>query len=230
MTIHIIEKDEREEKFATLRSLGVELSVPVPEVFVSRKIENPGCETIIKDGRSHTYVRNFYNLLFAHVAGIASYTSATYGAGDLNFRATNGTVYGTNGTMRITLPELITTATYTDTAGIVIGTSDTAYSFEQYALGALIAHGTGSGQMSSQAMTQQTPVYTAGTKEWSQTAKRVFNNNSDGSIGVNEVGWGFRSATGNLALLVRDVLASTDTINVGGQYTVTYTVKLTFPA
>jgi hypothetical protein len=230
MTIHIVENDSRDGKFAELKKLSTELYVPVPEVFVRREIMNPGCETIIKDSRSHTWVRNYYNLIFTHCSGIKDYTSATYGAGDLNFRAINGTVYGDNGTMRTSLPELIPLATYTDTAGILIGTSSAAYSFDDYALGAKIAHGTGSGQMSYQFMEQQTPVYISGTKEWVQTAKRVFNNNSSGAIGVKEVGWGFRSSAGNFTLLARDVLGSTDTINVGGQYTVTYTVKLTFPA
>jgi hypothetical protein len=229
MTIHIVENDNRGDKFADLKKLSAELYVPVPEVFVRRKIENPGCETVIKDGRSHTWVRNYYNLIFTHCSGIKDYTSATYGAGDLNFKAGNGTVYGSSGAMRQTLPSIVAT-TSTDTAGILIGTSNSAYSFEDAALGAKIANGNDSGKMSYQAQAYQTPVYTSGTKEWAQTIIRVFNNNSGGNIGVNELAYTwFFSAISREVLLSRDVLSTTDTINNGGQYTVTYTVKMTFP-
>lgn len=231
MTIHIIEKDERESKFAELRKLSVELSVPVPEVFVSRKIENPDCETIIKEGRSHTWVRNYYNLIFAGSAG--GYTSGntfvaagSYGAGSLKIKFSGGSEGNPNsGTFQPTTNKDITT-TAISAGGIWIGTGDTAYSFEDYALSALIANGSGTGEMAYGAMAHQTPAYTSGTKEWAQTMKRVFNNNSAAAIGVKEVGLAGSASTLN----ARDVLGSTDTINVGGQYTVTYTVKLTFPA
>lgn len=231
MTIHIIEKDERESKFAQLRALGAELSVPVPEVFVTRKIENPGRETIIKEGRSHTWVRNYYNLIFA--ASFGSFTvsptfsaSGSYGAGSLKLKDT-----GTSESTPITSSTLPYINSNTSTSAIInggiwIGRGDAAYSFENNALSAIIANGTGAGQMSYGAMAHQVPVYTSGTKEWTQAIKRVYNNNSAAAIGVKEIGLG---GFGSI-LNARDVLGSTDTINVGGQYTVTYTVKLTFPA
>lgn len=229
MTIHIIEKDEREEKFAALRKLGVELSVPVPEVFVSRKIENPGCEAIIKDGRSHTWVRNFYNLIYALSFGSSTpdpaFTAAgSYGAGSLIVNNISGNGAAPNNGTR--LPYINTSTGAIANGGIWIGTGDASYNFEDYALAAIIVNGTGTGQMSYGAMAHQVPVYTSGTKEWAQEIKRVFNNNSAAAIGVKEVGLGGYFST----MLARDVLGSTDTINVGGQYTVTYTVKLTFPA
>ncbi|MCK9570052.1 hypothetical protein M0R72_14005 [Candidatus Pacearchaeota archaeon] len=225
MTIHIIEKDERENDFAELRRLGIKLSVPVPEVFVSRKIENPGCEAIIKDGRSHTWVRNFYNALFAaSFGGLTGYgPDGDGGAGSLKIRTQSGDYL--NNISSAHFPSL------ESAGGIILGTGDTAYSFEDYKPDALIAHGTGAGQMTYGTMSHQVPVYTSGTKEWAQTIKRVCNNNSSGAIAVAEV-----LLVGNYInytyspVCARDVLASTDTINVGGQYTVTYTVKLTFPA
>jgi hypothetical protein len=230
MTIRITEKDERDEKFEALKKLAVELHIPVPELHLRRKIENPGCETIIKDGRSHTWVRNYYNLIFAGSAG--GYTqwntfvaAGSYGAGSLKIKFSGGSEGNPNsGAYQPATNNNITT-TAISYGGIWIGTGDTAYSFEDYALAAIIANGSGTGEMAYGAMAHQTPAYTSGTKEWAQTMKRVFNNNSAAAIGVKEVGLAGYASTLN----ARDVLGSTDTINVGGQYTVTYTVKMTFP-
>lgn len=231
MTIHIIEKDEREEKFAALRKLGVELSVPVPELFVSRKIENPGCETIIKEGRSHTWVRNFYNLLF-----ITSIDSRSVGYGD-NYGAGYLTPRKFGNGAYIDYPDkdylvyMVNSSNYPDLSGIVCGTGDTAYSFEQYQLVSKISHGSTEGQFSHVNMIRQTPTYDSGTKTWSCNYVRQFNNNSGAAIDVKELGIASYSPSNYYGcLLARDVLGSTDTINIGGQYTVTYTVKLTFPA
>jgi hypothetical protein len=228
MTIRITEKDERDEKFEALKKLAVELHIPVPELHLRRKIENPGCETIIKDGRSHTWVRNYYNLIFG--ASMGAFTtfvaSGSYGAGSLKIKFSNGNNTDPNAYQYLPQINALTSTNAIYYGGIWIGTGDTAYSFEDYALAAIIANGSGTGEMAYGAMAHQTPAYTSGTKEWAQTMKRVFNNNSAAAIGVKEVGLAGYASTLN----ARDVLGSTDTINVGGQYTVTYTVKMTFPA
>lgn len=232
MTIRITEKDERDEKFEALKKLAVELHIPVPELHLRRKIENPGCETIIKDGRSHTWVRNYYNLIFAASAGgftssLAFVTSGSYGAGSLKVKvSTNNEVDPANGAY---LPQINASANMPQAisnGGIWIGAGDTAYSFEQYAMSAIVSHGTATGNLVYGVMAHQTPVYTSGTKEWAQTIKRVFNNNSGATITIKETGFAGTSSMLN----ARDVLGTADVLNEGAQYTVTYTVKLTFPA
>jgi hypothetical protein len=229
MTIHIIEKDERESKFAELRRLSMELSVPVPEVFIRREIKNPCCEPIIKEGRSHTYVRNFYNLLSMVTMDNFGSFSSNYGAGYLACRRfDNGTILTSTSINQ--LSNMHNNTVYPDSSGILCGTDNTAYSFEQYQFGARITNGTGAGQLTHVNMVGQAATYDSGTKVWSRNLVRVFNNNSSGSIGVKEVGIvTFNTGSYVPTMIVRDVLSSTDTINNGGQYTVTYTVKMTFP-
>jgi hypothetical protein len=230
MTIRITEKDERDEKFEKLKKLAVELHIPVPELHLRRKIENPGCETVIKDGRAHTWVRNYYNMIYGASMGaltaIAFTAAGSFGAGSLKIKAsTNSELNPTNGVyltqinISTGMPQAISNG------GIWIGTGDTAYSFEQYAMSAIVSSGTATGNLVYGAMAHQTPVYTSETKEWAQTIKRVFNNNSDASITVKETGLAGQSSI----LLARDVLGTADVLNVGAQYTVEYIVKLIFP-
>lgn len=215
---HII--DDREDKFLTLKKLAQELYIPIPEVFLTIEVKNS--EMISKETtRSHTYVRNFYNQLFASVIGQPTATGS-YGAGSLIQK------YDQGGYETSPLASYWANIVYNASSnanGIQIGTSDQAYSFEDYKLIGLIAHGTGSGQMTYNAMSHQTPAYTTGTKTWTQDVTRKFNNNSSGSITVKEV-----ALVGGTIPYIRDVLASSKTVAVGAQLTVTYTFSMTFPA
>lgn len=232
MTIRITEKDERDEKFEALKKLAVELHIPVPELHLRRKIENPGCETVIKDGRAHTWVRNYYNLIFGAsmgtFSGSTAFTAAgSFGAGSLKVKTSNvSEVNPTNGAYLTQINTSTGMPFIITNGGIWIGTGDTAYSFEQYAMSAIVSHGTETGNLVYGVMAHQTPVYTSETKEWAQTIKRVFNNNSGATITIKETG-----LAGSASILnARDVLGTADVLNEGAQYTVTYTVKLTFPA
>jgi len=120
------------------------------------------------------------------------------------------------------------------TSGIVIGTSDVGFAFDDFRLGATIAHGNGSGQMYYMATTSTR--YTSG-EDFYTVNRRVFNNNSGASIGVKEVGWKwllyrFYSTSSYYQyeiLFMRDVLGYTDNVPHGGQYTVTITITCNMP-
>lgn len=73
------------------------------------------------------------------------------------------------------------------TSGIIVGTGDTAWDEDQYALAAAIANGTGSGQLSYGACTVGAPSYNSGTKTWSVTVTRNFTNNNAATLTAKEV-------------------------------------------
>jgi hypothetical protein len=72
------------------------------------------------------------------------------------------------------------------TYGIVVGTGAVAPTINDYALGTLIAHGTGAGQLQYSATTYGAPAADTTTSQC--TITRNFANASGGAITVNEIG------------------------------------------
>ena len=177
------------------------------------------------DEPSHTFVRNWFNILFCAFVSFLS-TGSTYGAGYLSSKGIAGTVsntgYGYANGMIGTLG--------LSTRGIVVGRGAGAESFESNVLTTPIAQGSGANQLHFQAQAATTVAYTAGTLTWAATLKRIMNNNSAASIDVTETGINLYN-TGNGDFLVsRDLLGAAVPVAVGGQLTVTYIFSLTFPA
>jgi len=114
-----------------------------------------------------------------------------------------------------------------DTHGIVVGTSDAAWSYTQYCLQAQITHGTGSGQLSYGATTTQLVSDTGSPAKL--TLQRSFDNNSGGDITVREIGWQLvgKDDGGNPRnfMIARDVITAT-TVPNGGRLTVTYNILI----
>ncbi|KKL77667.1 hypothetical protein LCGC14_2032620, partial [marine sediment metagenome] len=110
--------------------------------------------------------------------------------------------------------------------------SAAAFSFNDFILESLIAEGTGTNQMNYVAMDDYTVaniVYSACTLKWTATYERFMNNNSGGSIVVEEIGLVLKHSTPGGAtggyLVARDVLGcSALTIADAGQLKVTYTI------
>ena len=110
-----------------------------------------------------------------------------------------------------------------DYGGIVVGTSDTPVSLDQYALQAKISHGTGSGQLSYGATTVES--ITTGTT-WMFRVLRTFTNNSGSSITIKELGL-FVAArnTNDSFMLCRDVPTSAITVPNGSTLTLRYIIS-----
>jgi electron transfer flavoprotein alpha subunit len=70
--------------------------------------------------------------------------------------------------------------------GIVVGTSDTAFGIDQYALQAEIESGSSAGEFAYTAMAVGVATYTSTTDTWKITHTRIYNNNSGGSITVKD--------------------------------------------
>lgn len=223
--------DERDAKFERLKKLGVELKVPIAETHYQILLENPGEEAILYKSRAHTWVRNYYNAMAMenfNLSGPIPDAGVGYGAGSLRPRSGGGTITA-NATSSIMLFQ--NTSTYYDIQGILIGTGDTAYAFDQYALAARIEHGTGSGQISHNTMVRVDPTYDSDDKKWTQIVSRIFNNNSGGAITIKEIAiMGSPGGTYNSGYIIcRDVITPAE-VQDGGQVTVTYSISLTFPA
>lgn len=112
--------------------------------------------------------------------------------------------------------------TATSTYGIQVGTSTSAESINDVALGTQIAHGTSAGQLQYGSMTFGAPSTTATTTTFRCT--RVFTNGSGGTVTVQEIGLvsgpGVFSGS-NKFLLIRDLTGAVP-VNNGQQLTVNY--------
>lgn len=113
--------------------------------------------------------------------------------------------------------------------GIVVGTSATAVAPDDYALKAIIAHGTGAGQLLHNVQTQEA-VQVVGAVS-SVRATRTFTNNSGGTITVREIGWywGQHDSVNSYQYFcgVRDVLGTPKEVADGLTLTVRYTFSVT---
>ena len=113
-----------------------------------------------------------------------------------------------------------------DTYGILVGSSNQAFSVDDYNLISKIPHGTGAGQLNYGDI-PSVDVYT----DYLEFA-RVFDNYSGGDVTVYEIGVAVRTTQlydgtneTNYVLLARDVISAT-TVPNNGRLSVTYTFKI----
>jgi hypothetical protein len=184
---------------------------------------------LIEKGKfpAKSWVGNIVGLLSAIIStwtGVGSY----YAAGtrsdltDISGTARN-TMLGTGGS--VTLGGC---APAGDTsAGIVVGSSDTPVSLSQYSLGALITHGTGSGQLTYAATNVET---LSKDTTWLFRVVRTFTNSSGASVTVREIGLYVRLGMPSSpyyysCMLARDVPTSPITVPAGSTLTVRYIIS-----
>jgi len=206
-------------EYRELERLAHKLKIPLPP-HVIIKLESTVDGKLIDrfEGPSHSYVRNFWNTIFA-INAAYTMSGSSFGEGYITTKYLNGTMNNNNAIPCVG-------AVNNSNQGIVVGTGSGAESFESYDLTTRVVHGSSSGQLSHTLQNTTTIAYTSGTKTWEATLLRIFNNNSGGSIIITEVG--ILSSAGNL--VCRDLLASSVTVANGGQLTVTYTISMVFPA
>jgi hypothetical protein len=232
---------KEEKKYQELRKLGQELHIPIPEAFWTLEVFDKKGKLIQKHRqRSHSWVRNAYNLLFYELAGKALKDSV-FGAGHLNIKDTAGNLQYGNLNWSISAHNQDpdgTTGGYRAPSGqdgwsIMVGSGTNTESFEDYILQSKIANGNGAGQLAYTETEPYSATYTAASKVFKNEIARYFNNNSGGGIDVNEVGLAARGSKYLYEynwLMTRDRLASTVSVPNTGQLKVTYTIQLTYPA
>lgn len=228
---------EEEALYEQLRKLGQRLHIPIPEAFWELEVRDGNGKVIrcLKQ-RSHSWVRNAYNVIFSMLAGKDG-DDATFEAGKLNLKRTDGVIYSGSYPLQYYQRATIdaTSQGYRGPAGqdewgILLGSGTNPESFEDYGLQTKIADGTGAGQLSYIESEPHSITYEPATLSLKNTLVRYFNNNSGGDIDVNEVGLAANSlGTMNWRfLMARDKLTSTVTVPNTGQLKVTYTVQLSY--
>lgn len=228
--------DANESRYRQLHKLGQKLKIPTLEAFLEVEVRDGNGKIIHHHKqRSHSWVRNAYNLMFSQLAG-KSYKDTTFGAGKISAKMTNGNIIYSSAPLSIGQNDvdvpgqgyMAASAEYT--WGILVGSGTNAESFESYFLQTQIINGTGPGQISHVASESPVVAYNSGTRALSNTLARYFNNNSGGNISVNEVAIVGLMYGGIRVMTSRDLLGSTITVPNTGQLKVIYTIQLIYPA
>jgi hypothetical protein len=177
-------------------------------------------------------LRNFYNLLFSTFSSTNGKNSS-FSDGNINIKDTAGSVrYGAYPLSIYIVPNSAFgwAANSTDiTAGAVVGSGNTAVTFNDYVLAQLINNGTGSGQMTYSAT--ETPI-----RAWSDPIMtiqhaRTMSNGSAGSITVKEVGLLATTLANRLSystIHVRDVISDV-AVAVGESIRVIHKFEVAYP-
>jgi hypothetical protein len=165
--------------------------------------------------QSHSYVIAMADWLFSDLG------NTTLVNGDLNVASTYVIITKT-------IPMNITATIGTITAGIILGTNQTAPSITDYKIGTLIPNSASgvSGDMYYQATTIAVPQTSSGSRSF--TVTRVINNNSGASIIVYELAvYGFDGSNSNSFCLIHDTISGGFSVPNGKNLTVVYTISVT---
>lgn len=228
------ENPKLEAKYSRLSALGKELKVPTFGAFLQMEVIKDGKVLHAHKQRSHSWNRNAYNWFLCQAALVTQYGSS-FADGYLTVKNTSGTVKN-SGTYALGWTRLPSAPPYeaavgNDNQGILAGSGSDAESFDGYALGSKIANGTGAGQLSYQGCSISRNWDSPSTT-FEAVWTRFLNNNSGGSIDVNEVGlvaYLYCFDNQDYIMVCRDLLDSTIAVPDTGQMKVTYTIELVYP-
>ena len=216
-----------EADYLELERLSLKLGIPVPMAHLEVKAELNGKVTALYDGRSRTWTRNYWNALFASVCGIPLVVT-NFGAGYISMKQVSSAVAAAlANTINLDPLSPVNNAT----RGIIPGRGAGAESFEGYTLTTPITHGAGANQLGFRAQAATGQNYNAGTKLFTATLQRLFDNTSGNTIAITETAIiVYPPSMGLYFVTCRDLLAvSVDVLN-NGVLTITYIITLTFPA
>lgn len=232
-------KSERERLIKQMNDAAKKLGVPtMADLRLKLSVEKAGEILHRHDEIGHSWTRNGWNAFFGMNTDAIGDGLDTFGAGYMSAKRTSGVISDSsyvprraNGTP--------TTAGFINEAGsndhgIIVGTGDTAFSPEDYRLASMIAHGAGAGQLYSQIMNASITSYNAGTKIWTTSIARLFENQSGDSVVVKEVGLVWKGycfdGSANSFLLARDVLEVPVVVPHGSVLSITYELSKDFSA
>ena len=202
--------------------MNLRAEINQPKLWIDIKVQTPEGVTLQElSEEGHSWVRNFYML---------------YSMLMLDTKGEGGGFYlqQTNGNTMLGIDN--TYSGYTSQgyygywhgvggAGIVLGTSNEPFHIADYSLYGGIGHGNGAGQLYRQSISRSI-IYNNVNESIQTKFIRVFNNNSNGTIVIREVGlYGIFETT--TLLMARDVLSVPITVPHGTLITVTYTLTTT---
>jgi len=167
-----------------------------------------------------SYNRNHTNVIACQFLGINSTgTVGGFGDGELNVKDQTNTLRGSTIYGLCWYGYLgMNAAKNNDLKGIVVGTGNTAESFEDYVMDAMIDDGTGAGELEYFAQCRPTITWDGSGRTFTIVQERFLKNQDGSSITINEVGWIEYVYATNLRyyiLLLRDVLSSGVAIAAG---------------
>jgi hypothetical protein len=216
-----------ETDYEEMKRLAKKLHILLPEAFWEFEVRDKRNRiTFRSKQRSHSWVRNAYNLMVCQAAAVPEIPQWF---GNRGYRWGYSFGYHHSACLRFIqrrcqqfqhLRELgngIYAGAGIDTYGIVVGTGSNPESLESYALGAKIVSGNLAGQLSYSA-TDPPAISTIGTTKMVAWV-RYFNNNSGGAIVVNEAGVYTRGTYDNSSatfLMCRDLLAAVSISRIRG--------------
>lgn len=238
-----IDPIERQRLWEEVKDCSRQLGVCAPpRLDIGLKVERDGCVLSQQREEGHSWVRNAWNGFWGHMTRSPGSGGSPLGPGVMGINTNGGTTRSS--TDRYTSIRYIADNNYGFRAnpgyllaGIVVGTSDSAFSVENYNLGAAVAHGSGAGQLLYNTSVVGLPSYDGGV--WTVELSRKLNNASGGEITIKEVAlyWGTNGSSdyswfvylaGTYFILARDVLGSPVAVPYGAQLTVTYDISMDF--
>lgn len=189
----------------------------------------------------HSWTRNAWNFQFGSMAGNGGDASGSFGAGYMSAKNIDGTVY--SNADYVARPTSVDVASYyngwdnsstenNNEFGVYIGSSDAAFSIDDYQMASQIISGTSAGQLEYQA--QEAPVlsYDPSTAIYTSTHSRLFINFSGGTVTVREIGlvWrgNFYTNSTESFLMARDVLGAPAEVADGNNLQIEYYVSVDF--
>ena len=228
--------NNEEREYQKLSKMGQSLGVIIPECFLEMEVKMPSGKVIYyHKQRSHSWVRNAYNLMISQLGGINA-SDAVFGAGFINEKRQDGVISNLASQLVIDYGGNPETQSFSYHAGagitvfgIVVGSSVQAESFEDFSLITPITNGLGAGQLSYNASEVPIKSNDIPSKTYSVAHIRYMNNNTGGDVLINEVAL-IANANGNDTVKSRDLILATVTIPDTGQLKVTYTISLVYPA
>jgi hypothetical protein len=184
--------------------------------------------------RSDSFVGNFFKLLFASLFratfnNTASETVRLFdpvsGNAIINVNNESTQNYGN-------VASTILAGIGVTDLGIVVGSGSTPVTLDDFRLVSQIPHGTSAGQLIYTAMTSSniTPINRTLANNWYYIITRQFDNLSPSTVTIAEVGLIGRFGTGIgflPALVARDVLPSSITLEPNQSTVIQYTIRLT---
>ena len=232
----------QESRYENLKKLARDLHIPVAEAFWQLEVRDRNGRLLrTHRQRSHSWVRNTYNLLLCQAAavpsdsalGLAIVDTGGTARSDSSTQPASGWSSSGAANMRIYVGSTYGFYAHAgvDSMGIVVGTGNGAENFNDHSLGSKVPSGNGAGQLAYSTMDAPS-VSTVGASRqvvWI----RYFNNNSGATITVNEAGiYTKGTVDGSIVyyMMCRDLLAGGVDVPETGQLKVTYTVQLTYPA
>lgn len=198
-------------------------TLSMPKLHIHTRVEKNGIILSERHQVGHSWVRNAYNvynlLMLDSLPTTYLFVRTTGGAFLTAYMPTRQDYYGFPGGGYYC-------TTTTEDYGIVIGTGTTAFDLDDFRLDTIIASGNTAGKLYYQAQVAPVTTY-SGDPDFTENIlhKRVYNNNSGGTITVNEVGLVFYVQNNPYYVLMsRDVLDVPAVVLNGAQLTVTVSI------